>query len=186
MHVSTADVLNVSLVRTLADRLLGCPSALRPSPCSTTMLHQTRGPNWHPQCASRQWEVYVPSITGATKATLTTPTCPGSSEGTGTSLFASDARPRFPHMKVSWVHAHTHTYKEYKRKKKQIHGIHVRNKRGTMTRMCSQKHTRAHSNDDRDLKLKSTPQIQLKSKNKHLWHNGPLVALGWAGNLSWC
>lgn len=83
------------------------------------------------------------------------------------------------------THIHIHT-KNIKGKKKQIHGIHVRNKRGTMTRMCSQKHTRAHSNDDRDLKLKSTPQIQLKSKNKHLWHNGPLVALGWAGNLSWC
>lgn len=102
-------------------RLLFCgPRTWRLLPGSTTMLHQTRGPNWYPLCASRQWEVYVPSITGATNATLTTPTCPGSSKGTGTSLFSSDARPRFPHMNTSCVHAHTYT--------KHKIGIHMRKK----------------------------------------------------------
>lgn len=155
IHVSTAEALGVSPVCTLASRLLGCPGATRPSPCSTTMLHHTRGPNWHPQCASRQWEVYVPSVTGATKATLTTPTCPGSSEGTGTSLFASDARPRFPHMKVSWLPAHAHI-KEYKKenKKKQIwentcgkKGGARRQERAAATH--TRQHSHAHSADDR-------------------------------------
>ena len=160
--MSAADVLqhSVSLVSRLADRLLCCPSALRLLPCSTTMLHQTRGPNWHPQCASRQWEVYVPSITGATKATLTTPTCPGSSRGTGTSLFSSDARPRFPHMNTSWVHVHTYTKHKigiHMRKRHKDKGMRPKShsreiKWGKHTHTLSHTLTHTHSNDDKDLK----------------------------------
>lgn len=150
----------------LASRFLWCLSPVRLSLCLTTMLHQTRGPNWDPQCARRQWEVYVPSVTGATKATLTIPTCPGGSKGTGTSLFSSDAKLRFPHMNTSWVHVHTYT--------KHKIGIHMR--KSTKTRACKKvtqqkeyiqssqehthtpththTHTRIHSNNDKDFKLK--------------------------------
>lgn len=126
LDVHMLQLCRVLLNSRLASRFLWCLSPVRLSLCLTTMLHQTRGPNWDPQCARRQWEVYVPSVTGATKATLTIPTCPGGSKGTGTSLFSSDAKLRFPHMNTSWVHVHTYT--------KHKIGIHMR--KSTKTRAC--------------------------------------------------
>ena len=76
----------------------GPPSAVG----STTMLHHTLWPNCSPRCARRQWEVYVPSSTGAMKATLTKPTWPCCRKGTATSFcFSQDARAMFPHMNFS-------------------------------------------------------------------------------------
>lgn len=69
---------------------------------STTILHQILGPNCSPLCDSLQWEVYVPSILGATNSTETVPTCPDGRDGTNTSFFSEDAKVKFPHISFSW------------------------------------------------------------------------------------